>query len=87
MIMVMIMSDEMKDKAAAIYNKYVQVNSAEEVNVSFTVRGAVEKQLKIWTQGPVLTVAEAKSSLAADKYRFNFFTYAILAGLHYSCRE
>lgn len=64
-----IVGDEMKDKAMAIYAKHVQVNSADEVNVSFATRGLVEMQLKAWTPAVLLSKGVAQSSLSTDKFK------------------
>jgi hypothetical protein len=64
-----VVGDDMKETALGIYNKHVQVNSTDEVNVSFTTRGAVEKQLLNWPNDTMLTKAVAQSSLATDKYK------------------
>jgi DNA-binding XRE family transcriptional regulator len=64
-----IVGDTMRERAAEIYTQFIQVNSADEVNVSCQTRSALEKYFQTWKSTPMLTVALAQTTLGTDKYK------------------
>lgn len=71
-------SDEMKTQAMAMWYQYLQINSPDEVNISFTAKEMLKAQLDQWAPNvKVITQVVARSSLETDsEHRITLFEVA-----------